>query len=86
MTIFADARNSTDSQSVDAQVKALRAAGAEKVFKETAPSARWIDVEGSKCGPIQARKVEAQKAERSDLNAFFVSAATLNQNNPHRSF
>ena len=34
------ARVSTDGQSVDAQVKQLRAAGAEKVFKETASGAR----------------------------------------------
>jgi len=36
MTIFGYARVSTDGQSVDAQVKQLRAAGAEKVFRETA--------------------------------------------------
>ena len=40
MTIFGYARVSTDGQSVDAQVKALRAAGAEKVFKETASGAK----------------------------------------------
>ena len=34
--IFGYARVSTDGQSVDAQVKALRAAGAERIFKETA--------------------------------------------------
>ncbi len=34
--IFGYARGSTDGQSVDAQVKALRAAGAEKIFRETA--------------------------------------------------
>jgi DNA invertase Pin-like site-specific DNA recombinase len=34
------ARVSTDGQSVDAQVKQLRAAGAEKVFRETASGAR----------------------------------------------
>jgi DNA invertase Pin-like site-specific DNA recombinase len=34
------ARVSTDCQSVDAQVKQLRAAGAEKVFRETASSTR----------------------------------------------
>ena len=34
------ARVSTDGQSVDAQVKQLRAAGAEKVFKETASGAK----------------------------------------------
>jgi DNA invertase Pin-like site-specific DNA recombinase len=36
MTILGYARVSTDGQSVDAQVKQLRAAGAEKVFGETA--------------------------------------------------
>lgn len=34
------ARVSTDGQSVDAQVKQLHTAGAEKVFKETASGAR----------------------------------------------
>jgi len=34
------ARVSTDGQSLDAQVKQLRAAGAEKVFRETASGAR----------------------------------------------
>ena len=38
--IYGYARVSTDGQSVDAQVKALRAAGAEKVFRETASGAR----------------------------------------------
>jgi DNA invertase Pin-like site-specific DNA recombinase len=38
--IFGYARVSTDGQSVDAQVKALRAAGAEKIFKETASGAK----------------------------------------------
>ena len=37
--IFGYARVSTDGQSVDAQVKALRAAGAEKIFRETASGA-----------------------------------------------
>jgi len=40
MTIYAYARVSTDGQSVVAQVQALRAAGAEKVFKETASGAK----------------------------------------------
>ncbi len=40
MTIYGYARVSTDGQSVDAQVKALRAAGAEKVFRETASGAK----------------------------------------------
>ena len=34
--IYGYARVSTDGQSVDAQVKALHAAGAEKVIRETA--------------------------------------------------
>ena len=38
--IYGYARGSTDGQSVDAQVKQLRAAGAEKVFKETASGAK----------------------------------------------
>jgi DNA invertase Pin-like site-specific DNA recombinase len=38
--IYGDARVSTDGQSVDAQVKALSAAGAERVFKETASGAK----------------------------------------------
>jgi len=38
--IYGYARVSTDGQSVDAQVKRLRAAGAEKVFKETASGAK----------------------------------------------
>jgi DNA invertase Pin-like site-specific DNA recombinase len=33
--IYGYARVSTDGQSVDAQVKQLRGAGAEKVFRET---------------------------------------------------
>ena len=40
MAIFGYARVSTDGQSVDAQVKALRAAGAEKIFRETASGAQ----------------------------------------------
>ena len=38
--IFGYARVSTDGQTVDAQVKQLRAAGAEKVFTETASGAK----------------------------------------------
>ena len=38
--IYGYARVSTDGQSVDAQVKQLRAAGAETVFRETASGAR----------------------------------------------
>ena len=52
------ARVSTDGQSVDAQVKQLRAAGAEKVFKETAS--------GAKTDRAQLRRVLAQ-LEQSDV-------------------
>ena len=38
--IYGYARVSTDGQSVDAQTKQLRAAGAEKIFRETASGAR----------------------------------------------
>jgi DNA invertase Pin-like site-specific DNA recombinase len=38
--IYGYARVSTDGQSVDAQVKQLRQAGAAKVFRETASGAR----------------------------------------------
>src|SRR6202166_2043659 len=38
--IYGYARVSTDGQSVDAQVKQLREAGAEKIFRETASGAR----------------------------------------------
>ncbi len=38
--IYGYAQVSTDGQSVDTQVKQLRAAGAEKVFRETASGAR----------------------------------------------
>jgi DNA invertase Pin-like site-specific DNA recombinase len=38
--IYGYARVSTDGQSVDAQVNQLKAAGAEKVFRETASGAR----------------------------------------------
>ena len=38
--IYGYARVSTDGQSVDAQVKQLRAAGAEEIFRETASGAR----------------------------------------------
>ena len=38
--IYGYARISTDGQSLDAQVKQLRAAGAEKVLRETASGAK----------------------------------------------
>lgn len=40
MATYGYARVSTDGQSVAAQVKQLRAAGAEKVFRETVSGAR----------------------------------------------
>jgi DNA invertase Pin-like site-specific DNA recombinase len=40
MTIFGYGRVSTDGQSVDAEVKQLRAAGAVQTFRETASGAK----------------------------------------------
>ena len=40
VTVYGYARVSTDGQSVDAQVRELRAAGAEKVFREVASGAK----------------------------------------------
>jgi DNA invertase Pin-like site-specific DNA recombinase len=40
MVNYGYARVSTDGQSLDAQVRQLRAAGAEKMFRETASGAR----------------------------------------------
>ncbi len=53
--IYGYARVSTDGQSVDAQVKQLRAAGAEKIFKETAS--------GAKTDRAQLRRVVGQLAK-----------------------
>ena len=53
--IYGYARVSTDGQSVDAQIKQLRAAGAEKVFKETAS--------GAKTDRAQLRRVLTQLAK-----------------------
>lgn len=49
------ARVSTDGQSVDAQVRALRASGAETVFRETAS--------GTKTDRVQLHRALAQLAE-----------------------
>jgi DNA invertase Pin-like site-specific DNA recombinase len=53
--ILGYARVSTDGQSLDAQVKQLRAGGAEKVFRETPSSA--------KTSRAQLRRVISQLAE-----------------------
>lgn len=52
--IYGYARVSTDGQSVDAQVKQLRAAGAEKIYRETAS--------GAKTDRTQLRRVLGQLA------------------------
>ncbi len=57
MTIYGYARVSTDGQSVDAQVKQLRAAGAERVFRET--------VSGAKSDRVQLRWAIAALTEGS---------------------
>jgi DNA invertase Pin-like site-specific DNA recombinase len=56
--IYGYARVSTDGQSVDAQVKQLREAGAEKVFRETAS--------GAKSDRAQLRRVLAE-LDRGDV-------------------
>jgi DNA invertase Pin-like site-specific DNA recombinase len=58
MTIYGYARVSTGGQSLDAQVKQLRVAGAEKVFRETASGART--------GRAQLRRVLDQ-LEKGDV-------------------
>jgi DNA invertase Pin-like site-specific DNA recombinase len=58
MTIHGYARVSTGGQSLDAQVKQLRVAGAEKVFRETASGART--------GRAQLRRVLDQ-LEKGDV-------------------
>jgi hypothetical protein len=50
-TIFGYARVSTDAQTLDAQVSALKAAGAVRVFRETAG--------GAKTGEFQQTDVNA---------------------------
>jgi len=53
--ILGDARVSTDGQSLDAQVKQLRAAGAVKVFKETGS--------GTKTDRVQLRRALDQPCQ-----------------------
>src|SRR6516162_3045051 len=53
--IYGYARVSTDGQSVDAQVKQLRAAGAAQVYRETASGAR--------ADRVQLRRVMGQLAD-----------------------
>jgi hypothetical protein len=50
--IYGYARVSTDGQSVDAQVKQLRDAGAEKVFRETASGARSDRTQCNRSHPL----------------------------------
>ena|ERR1700730_12906868 len=58
--IYAYARVSNDGQSLDAQMKQLRAAGAEKVFRETAI--------GAKTDRAQLAGVLAQMRRQSELD------------------
>jgi DNA invertase Pin-like site-specific DNA recombinase len=61
LTLYGYARVSTNGQSLDAQVKQLRAAGAEKIFKETASGARVDRAElrlvRSVCDSIRRRQL-----------------------------
>jgi Resolvase, N terminal domain len=65
--IYGYARVSTDGQSLDAQVKQLRAAGAEKLFRETASGAR--------ADRAQLRRVIAQLAKGDVLTVTRASIA-----------
>jgi len=58
--IYGYARVSTDGQSLDTQVKQLRAAGAQKVFRETAS--------GAQTGRPQLRRVLSQLTEGDVLS------------------
>ena len=58
MAIFGYARVSTDGQTLDAQVSALKAAGAVRVFRETAS--------GAKTDRVQLRRVIDQ-LEKGDV-------------------
>ncbi len=58
--IYGYARVSTDGQSVAARVKELRAAGAEKIFRETAS--------GAKTDRLQLRRaLELEKLDTDDV-------------------
>jgi DNA invertase Pin-like site-specific DNA recombinase len=59
MTIYGSARVSTGGQSLDARVKQLRAAGAGKVFRETAS--------GAKTGRVQLRRILGQLEKGDEL-------------------
>jgi DNA invertase Pin-like site-specific DNA recombinase len=61
--IYGYARVSTHGQSVDAQVKQLRAAGAEKIFKETASGAKTDRPRAVATRPRAARR--GRRVDRS---------------------
>jgi DNA invertase Pin-like site-specific DNA recombinase len=62
--ILGNARVSTDGQSLDAQVKQLRAAGAAKVFKETASGAKTDRIQ-FRCALDQLAKGDVLMVTRS---------------------
>jgi len=66
--IFGYARVSTDGQSFDAQVKALRAAGAEKIFRETASGAKTDRAQLRRA--IDARSFEHARPDCEDRSRF----------------
>jgi DNA invertase Pin-like site-specific DNA recombinase len=79
--IYGYARVSTDGQSVDAQVKQLREAGAEKVFRETASGAR-SDRPGLACTLASLDKGDVLMVTRLDRLArstrdFLNTTATI---------
>jgi predicted site-specific integrase-resolvase len=61
--IYGYARVSTDGQSLDAQLKQLRAAGAEKVLRETASGAQTNRAQfaGSRCACVGYRTLYPAK-------------------------
>jgi len=68
MTSYGYARVSTDGQSLDAQVKQLRAAGAEQVFRETACGARAV-TNGVRLGRKPTLTLHQQEEAIKRLNA-----------------